>query len=57
MELIQSVFEKLNIKKRVERFDEVIDSDKLKNEFNSDEFSKTDYCHYKIIETAKRKIK
>lgn len=51
---IQSVFEKLNIKKRVERFDEVIDSDKLKNEFNSDEFSKTDYCHYKIIETAKK---
>ena len=51
---IQSVFEKLNIKKRVERFDEVIDFDKLKNEFNSDEFSKTDYCHYKIIETAKK---
>ena len=51
---IQSVFEKLNIKNRVERFDEVIDSDKLKKEFNSDTFSKTDYCHYKIIENAKK---
>lgn len=51
---IQNVFEKLNIKNRVERFDELIDSDKLKKEFDSDTFSKTDYCHYKIIETAKK---
>ena len=48
------VFQRMGIEDRVERYDEVIDSAKLKKEFNSDEFSKTDYCHYKIIENAKK---
>ena len=51
---VSSIFRKLKIEDRVERYDEIIDSAKLKKEFNSDEFSKTDYCHYKIIENAQK---
>jgi len=53
-EEVSGIFRKLKIEDRVERYDEIIDSDKLKKEFNSDEFSKTDYCHYKIIENAQK---
>ena len=53
-EEVSGIFRKLKIEDRVERYDEIIDSAKLKKEFNSDEFSKTDYCHYKIIENAQK---
>ena len=50
---VQTEFEKLGILDRVERFDEVIDSDWLKETFGAtSEWSKTDYCHYKIISDA-----
>ena len=51
---VSEIFRKLEIANRVERFDEVIDSNKLQKEFNSDDFSKTDYCHYKIIKNAQK---
>ena len=51
---VSGIFRKLKIEDRVERYDEVIDSDKLKKEFNSDEFSKADYSHYKIIQNAQK---
>ena len=53
-EEVSEIFRKLKIEGRVERYDEIIDSNKLKKEFDSAEFSKTDYCHYKIIENAQK---
>ena len=50
---VQVEFEKLGILDRVERFDEVIESDWLTKTFGETlEWSKTDYCHYKIISDA-----
>ena len=50
---VQTEFEKLGILDRVERFDEVIDSEWLIKTFGETvEWSKTDYCHYKIISDA-----
>ena len=47
---VQKEFERIGILDRVERFDEVIDSSWLKETFGDiSEWSKTDYCHWKII--------
>ena len=49
-EIVQKEFDKIGILDRVERFDEVIDSKWLKETYGAtSEWSKTDYCHYKII--------
>jgi len=50
---VQKEFERIGILDRVERFDEVIDSNWLKETFGAtSEWSKTDYCHWKIISDA-----
>lgn len=50
---VQKELDKIGILDRVERFDEVIDSGWLKETFGStSEWSKTDYCHWKIISDA-----
>ena len=50
---VQKEFERIGILDRVERFDEVIDSNWLKETFGAtSEWSKTDYCHWKIISYA-----
>lgn len=52
-EQVQKEFERIGILDRVERFDEVIDSNWLKETFGAtSEWSKTDYCHWKIISDA-----
>ena len=52
-EQVQKEFERIGILDRIERFDEVIDSDWLEETYGyNPEWSKTDYCHYKIIRDA-----
>ena len=50
---VQKEFERIGVLDRVERFDEVIDSNWLTETFGAtSEWSKTDYCHWKIISDA-----
>ena len=52
-ETVQKEFEHIGILDRVERFDEVIDSEWLEETYgHNPEWSKTDYCHWKIISDA-----
>ena len=47
---VQKEFERIGVLDRVERFDEVIDSEWLTETYgHNPEWSKTDYCHWKII--------
>ena len=50
---VQIELEKIGVLDRVERFDEVINSEWLTENFGeTSEWSKTDYCHWKIISDA-----
>lgn len=52
-EQVQKEFERIGILDRIERFDEVIDSTWLTETYGeTSEWSKTDYCHWKIISDA-----
>lgn len=50
---VQKEFDRIGVLDRVERFDEVINSNWLAENFGkTSEWSKTDYCHWKIISDA-----
>jgi hypothetical protein len=50
---VQSQFDSVGILDRIDRFDEVIDANWLTETYGkTSEWSKTDYCHWKIISDA-----